>query len=105
MDDWDDSKAADERMVETSRIEDFEDRLLTMVREAAEEGLTQDEVMFAFARSAFRLATPLEPPPPGRVYHLMVTSRSECSCLLEVEVGHSEQPEDYKGACHDGVTH
>lgn len=104
MDEKDDSGTV-ERMIESSRIEEFEDRLLALVGKAADEGMSHDEVMFAFARSAYRLATPAEPPPDGRVYRLMVTSRSVCGCLLEVEVCECDQPEDYTGACHDGITH
>ena len=66
MDDWEEGGVI-ERVVDTALIEELEDKLLAMVREAADGGLTHDEVMFAFARSAYRLSTPPEPPPPGRV--------------------------------------
>jgi hypothetical protein len=60
--------------------------------------------MFAFARSAFRMALALVPNsdelPPDRAYCLTILAASDCGCLLHVMMGDRERPEGYTTA-HD----
>ena len=85
-------------------VELFEAKLLLLMREHARAGMTHDELMFAFARSAFRMALGRMPEtyelPPDRSYWMTITAMSDCGCLLDVKMGECDRPEGYTTA-HD----
>lgn len=93
----------DVRLIDTPDFSDFEDELFVLMQKKVASGMSHDEVMFTFARCAYRMATPETPPPAGQTYFIKITGRSNCGCLLEVEVGDCARPDDYEddGGCHE----
>jgi hypothetical protein len=86
------------------QVELFEAKLLMLMRDHAKAGMDHDQLMFAFARSAFRMALAMMPEtyelPPDRSYWMTITAMSDCGCLLDVKMGECERPEGYTTA-HD----
>ena len=60
-------------------VEALEYRLLTITQEAAEQGMTFDEVLFAFSRSAFRMAKMLTPEVADRKSTRLNSSHTDIS--------------------------
>lgn len=92
----------DVALTNNDAINDLEEQLFVLMQKKVADGMSPTEVMFTFARCAYRMITPEGPPPAGQTYYMKVTGRNSCGCLLAIEVGDCTQPDDFEtGGCHE----
>ena len=74
-------------------LQRLDDTLFDAVSAARESGLAREEVLAAFARGLYLLATTDTPEPsPEHVRVVSVAAMTSCACHLRIEVG--ERPRD-----------